>query len=63
MLDEQILKTISSKELQRISEACLQKINEIDTKRYGLIRTVDLKKCLNSIAPQVSHPYTYTDLT
>lgn len=52
LLDEQILKSISYKDLQRTTELCLQKIHEVDAKRYGLIRTTDLKKCLMAFAGQ-----------
>lgn len=52
-VDELIMKAISTKDLERIAEVCLEKIYEIDTKKYGLIRVPELKRCLNSIAHQV----------
>lgn len=45
-----IMKAISTKELTRITELCLEKIYEIDAKKYGLIRIPELKRCLNTIA-------------
>jgi Ca2+-binding EF-hand superfamily protein len=52
-VDELIMQAISTKDLERISDVCLEKIYEIDTKKYGLIRVPELKRCLNTIAHQV----------
>ena len=49
-LDEVIMKAISSKDLERMTEQCLEKIYEVDAKRYGLIRIPELKRCLNAAA-------------
>jgi molybdopterin converting factor small subunit len=51
LVDDQIIATISSTELKKAADVCLEKIFEFDSKRYGLIRVPDLKKCLNAVAP------------
>lgn len=51
MVDDLIYKSISADELQTAADTCLEKIYEIDTKRYGLIRAPELKKALNAVAP------------
>ena len=49
-VDELIMNMISTKELEKVANICLEKIYEIDTKKYGLIRVPELKRCLNGIA-------------
>jgi Ca2+-binding EF-hand superfamily protein len=49
-VDEVIMKAISTMDLERITDQCLEKIYEVDTKRYGLIRIPELKRCLNAAA-------------
>jgi Ca2+-binding EF-hand superfamily protein len=51
LVDDQIIAAISTTELKKASDVCLEKIFEFDSKRYGLIRVPDLKKCLNAVAP------------
>ena len=53
MVDDLIYASISSAELQKSADACLEKIYEVDNKRYGLIRVPELKKALYSIAAAV----------
>lgn len=53
MVDDLIFQSISTEELQKSANACLEKIYEIDTKRYGLIRAPELKKALHSVAAAV----------
>lgn len=50
MVDDLIYASISTQELQKSADACLEKIYEVDSKRYGLIRVPELKKALHSIA-------------
>lgn len=49
MVDDQILKTISAKEMEELAGTCLQKIAELDVKGYGVVRVQDLKKTLSSV--------------
>ncbi|KAJ1421685.1 hypothetical protein B484DRAFT_421138, partial [Ochromonadaceae sp. CCMP2298] len=49
-LDELIMRSISTEELEQSALVCLEKIHTIDTKRYGLIRAIELKRALNSVA-------------
>ena len=49
-VDELIMKAISTKELEKITNICLEKIYEIDIKKYGLIRVQELKRCLHNIS-------------
>lgn len=49
-VDEIIMKSISTDELEQITKLCLAKIYEVDTKKYGLIRVPELKRCLASVA-------------
>lgn len=49
-VDELIMKAISTKELEQVANICLEKIYEIDAKKYGLIRVPELKRCLNGVA-------------
>ena len=49
-VDEVIMKAISTTDLERITDLCLEKIYEVDAKRYGLIRIPELKRCLNAAA-------------
>lgn len=53
LVDDQILQTISSSELDLASKVCLEKLMEYDKKNYGLIRVSEFKRCLSSIAPSV----------
>jgi Ca2+-binding EF-hand superfamily protein len=53
LVDDQILQTISGTELKDTAEKCLAKIFEFDSKKYGLIRVPDLKRCLQAIANNV----------
>lgn len=49
-VDELIMKAISTKELEKVANICLEKIYEVDAKKYGLIRVPELKRCLNGVA-------------
>jgi Ca2+-binding EF-hand superfamily protein len=50
LVDDVIYQSISQEELQTAADMCLERVYEIDTKRYGLIRVPELKKALNSVA-------------
>eukprot|EP01038_Epipyxis_sp_PR26KG_P005066 gene5066-7070_t len=50
MVDDIILKSISTTEIDELTVVCLKAIGEVDSKHYGLIRPSDLKKCLQGVA-------------
>ena len=43
-------RTLSQSETDNIAQTCLEKIKNFDTHNYGVIRIVDLKRCLISVS-------------
>jgi Ca2+-binding EF-hand superfamily protein len=49
-IDEVIMQSLSQSEISSITETCLAKIREVDTKSYGVLKPNELRRCLNSVA-------------
>jgi Ca2+-binding EF-hand superfamily protein len=49
-VDEVIMNSLSQSEINSITDTCLGKIREVDTKNYGVLKPNELRRCLNQVA-------------
>jgi Ca2+-binding EF-hand superfamily protein len=45
-VDDQVLSTLAKDEIKSIAATCLVKIQDMDTRKYGVIRPTELRRCL-----------------
>lgn len=50
-LDEEIMRSLSKEELKSLTRDSLERIKELDTKGYGVIKSNELRRCLSSTPP------------